>query len=79
MALAPARSRQAHGALHVEGVAVAGVGVDDERRGDPVADQRHRFHDLVHGDEADIRPPEARIGNPRAGHVERLESGPLRQ
>ena len=43
-----------HRALDIERVTVAGVGIDDEIDADAVADQRHRVHDLVHADEADI-------------------------
>jgi hypothetical protein len=67
--------QKAHGALDVERVAVAGVGVDDEMSADPVADERDRLHDFVHADEADVGPPEPRIGNAGAGDVQRLEAG----
>ena len=67
--------QEPHRALHVERVAVAGIGIDDEMGFDAIADQRHRLYDLVHADEADIRPPETGIGNARARHVQGLESG----
>ena len=47
-----------HGALDVERIAVAGVGIDDQRHPNPVADQRStRLHDFVHADEADVGRP----------------------
>ena len=67
--------QQPHGALDIERIAVAGVGIDDEMRADAVADQRDRLDHLVHADEADVGPAEPRIGDRRAGDVERLEAG----
>ena len=63
-----------HRALHIERIAVAGVGIDDEMRTDAVADQRYRLHDLAHAHQADIRASEPRIGDGGAGHVERFEA-----
>ena len=68
---------QTHGALDIERIAVAGVGVDDEMRADAVADQRQRLDHLAHADEADVGPAEPRVGDGRAGDVERLEAGLL--
>ncbi len=62
-------------AHHIEGVAVAGVCVDDEMGVDTIADQGHRVGDLAHADETDIGPPEPRVGDGCAGDVERGESG----
>ena len=70
---------QPHGALDIERVTVAGVGVDDEMGGDAVADQRDGIGDFAHADEADVRPPEPRIGDGRAGNIERLETGAVRR
>ena len=69
---------QLHRALHVERIAEAGVDVDDQgsrRRGRGSAP---RFGDLADGDEPDIGPAEARIGDGGAGDVERLEAGRAR-
>ena len=65
----------ADGAMDVQRVAVAGVGVDDQVRGHAVADQRQRLGHLGHGDEPDVRPAEPRVGDGGAGDVERLEAG----
>ena len=70
---------QPHGALDVERVAVAGVGVDDQMGVDAVADQRDGVDDLAHGDEADVGAAEPRVGDRRAGDIERLEARPARR
>ena len=75
IAPAPARSRTAHRALNVQRIAVAGVGVDDQRRRDAVADQSQRIRHFRQGHEADIGTSEPRVGDARAGDVERLEAG----
>ncbi len=64
---------QLHRPLHVERVAVAGVGVDDDGRGDPLAHQAEGLGHFGHGDEADVGPAEARVGDGRAGEIQRLE------
>ena len=69
---------QAHGALDIERIAVAGVGVDHEMRAHAVADQRDGLDHLVHADQADVGAAEPRIGDGRAGDIERLEAGLLR-
>src|SRR5690242_2133888 len=61
----------AHGARHVERVAITGVGVDDEVGGYAVADHADRMRHLVHADEADIRPTQSRIGNGGPGYIQR--------
>ena len=66
----------AHRAHHVERVAVAGVGIDDQMRADAVADQRQRLGHLGHGDEADVGPAELGVGDRRAGDIERREARP---
>ena len=73
MALAPDALEAANRARHVECVAVAGVGVDDQMGVDPIADQRERIGNLAHADEADIRPAEPGIGDGGAGDIERAE------
>ena len=61
-------------ARHVECVAVAGVGVDDEMGVDPIADQRERIGNLAHADQTDIRPAEPGIGDGGAGDIQRGET-----
>ena len=68
---------QAHGALDIERIAIAGVGIDDEMGAHAVADQRDRFDHLVHAHQADVRAAEPRIGDAGAGDIKRLEAGPL--
>ena len=69
--------QKAHGALHIERIAVAGVGVDNEMCADAVADQRDGLHHLAHPDQADIGTAEPRIGDAGAGDVERFEARAL--
>ena len=66
---------QAHRALDIERIAVAGVGIDNEMGRDAVADQRDCIDHLGHADQADVGPAEPRIGDGRAGDIERLETG----
>ena len=75
----PCPLEQPHRPLHVERVAVAGVGIDDQRAVDAVAHQRDRFGNLGRGDEPDIGPPEPAIGDGRAGEIERVEAGCTRR
>ena len=60
---------------HVERIAVASVGVDDEMATDTIADQRDRLHDFAQADEADVGPPKPRIGSAGARNVKRVEAG----
>ncbi len=69
----------AGGALNVEGVAEAVVGVHHHRQVDAVADQRHGLGHLGRGCQADVGPAEAGVGDGGAGKVERLEPGVGRQ
>ena len=66
---------QAHGALDIERVAVAGIGIDHEMRRHAVADQADGLDHLAHADQPDVGAAEPRIGDGRAGDVERLEAG----
>jgi hypothetical protein len=66
---------QPHRARDVEGVAVAGVGIDHQRGCNPVADQRDGVRHLGHRHEADVGAAQPRVGDGRAGHVERGETG----
>ncbi len=47
----------------VQGVAVAGVGVDDQVSSNAIADQGQRVGDLAHAHKADVRPPEPGVGD----------------
>ena len=51
--------------LDVQRIAVAGVGVDDDRRRHALADMGERIGDLAHRDEADVGPAEPGIGDAR--------------
>ena len=64
-----------HRALDIERVAVACIGIDDEMRGDAVADQRDSVDHLAHADEANVGAAEPRISDGRTGNIERLEAG----
>ena len=71
----PGPLEQPHRTLDIERVAVAGVGIDDQRTVDAVAHQRDRLGDLGRGDEPDVGPPEPAIGDGRAGEIQRVEAG----
>ncbi len=62
-----------HGALGVQRVAEAVVGVDDHRQVGAVADQRHRVGHLRERGQADIGPAQPGIGDRGAGEIQRLE------
>ena len=64
----------AHGALDVQRIAIAGVGVHDQRRLDALADMGQRIGHLAHGHETDVGAPELGIGDGGARQIERLES-----
>jgi hypothetical protein len=66
----------AHGPHDVELVAVAGIGVGDDRQGDRRRDARGIRHHLRHRDDAEIGVAQGR-GGAGAGHVDRLEAGTL--
>ena len=68
---------QADGALDIEGIAVAGVGIDDQMCAHAVADQRDGFHHLAHAHQADVGPAEPGIGDAGARDVKRVEPGLL--
>ena len=68
-----------HRALHVQGVAIAVVRIDDQRRRHPVADQANGFSDLGHRYQPDVRPAKTGIGDGGARQVDRLEAGIRRQ
>src|SRR5471030_259663 len=64
----------AHGVAHVERVAEAGVGVDDQRQVHRVADARGVVGDLMQAHEALVRHAEPHVGDAGAGDVDRLEA-----
>ena len=66
---------QPHGARDIERIAVAGIGIDDQIGGNPVADRADDVGDFAHADQADVGAPEAGIGDRRAGYVKRPERG----
>ena len=66
---------QPHRARDIERIAIAGIGIDNEIGIDAIADQRDRINDFGETDQADIRPPEPRIGDGRAGNIERMKPG----
>ena len=66
---------QADGALHVEGVAISSVGVDDHWQIDALPHQADDLGHLVHRHQANIRPPEAGVGDTGAGHIDRRKAG----
>ena len=73
----PGALEQAHRARHVEGIAVAGIRIDDEMAADAIADQGNRVGHLAHRNEADVGPPEPGIGNAGSRYIDRGEPCPL--
>jgi hypothetical protein len=65
---------RAHGVPHVDRVAEAGVGIDDERQGGGIGDRPGRPREVRQGSEADIGHAEPGIGEAGAGQVDRLEA-----
>jgi hypothetical protein len=61
--------------LHVQRVAVAGVGVDDDGRLDAFAHMRERVRDFARRDKADVGSAQPRVGDRGPGEVKRLEAG----
>ena len=66
---------QPHCPLHVESVAVTGVGVDNNRRLDAFANLGERVGDFARRHKADVGAAEPGVGDCRAGEIERLEPG----
>ena len=62
-----------HGADDVERVAVAGVGVGDDRQFAGGDDPGGVVDHLAHREQADVGPPEQRRRRPEPGHVHRRE------
>ena len=67
----------AHGALHIQRIAEAGVGVDDHRQLDAVSDSREGVLHLAVGRQAHVRTTEPRVRDQCARQVQRLEAGLL--
>jgi hypothetical protein len=67
----------AHRALHVERVAEAGVGIDDDRHGHALGDARQRVLHLGEGGQAHVGAAQPGVGDRRARQVQRLEAGLL--
>ena len=68
----------AHGARHVELVAVAGVGIGDQRDADRARHDRRVVDHLAHGEQAEVGVA-TRGRSAGAGHVDGLETGLLDQ
>ncbi len=66
--------KAAHGALHIQRVAKAGVGIDDDGRGHPLSDARQRVLHLGKGGQANVGAGQARVGDGRAREVQRLKA-----
>ena len=67
----------AHGAHGVERVAKAGVGVHDDRNADALGDAGQGVGHFGGGGQADVGAAQPRVGNRRAGQVERFKAGLL--
>ena len=62
------------GAADIDGIAEAGIGVDDQRQRHGIADGGDIVGKLGHRDQADIRHAEIGIGDAGAGDIDRLEA-----
>ena len=58
----------------IDGVAKAGVGVDDQRQIDHAANGHGVLGDLAQIHEAEIRQAEMHVGQPRPGQIDSLEA-----
>src|ERR1039457_5137965 len=67
--------QQPHRALDIERIAVTGIRIDDEISIHAIADQRYGLDHFRDADQPDVRPPQPRIGDRRAGNIERAETG----
>ena len=70
----PAALEHAHRAGHIDGVAETGIGIDDQRQTDRIAHRGDMVGKLAQGDQAQIRHTQKHVGDPGAGHVDRLEA-----
>ncbi|MCY1238474.1 hypothetical protein D9M72_512150 [compost metagenome] len=66
--------QHAHRVAHVQRVAEAGVGIDDQRQVHGVADARRVVGDLVQAHEALVGQAEPHVGDARAGDVNGFEA-----
>ena len=73
----PGVDERAHGADHVQGIAVAGVGVDEDGDVHRAADVAGPLDDLGLGEEAEIGLADERGGDGVAGDEGEREAGPL--
>ncbi len=53
---------RAHGVPDIERIAEAGVGIDDDRQINDIADGGRVLHQLGQADEAQVRKPQERVG-----------------
>ena len=65
------RANRAH---DVHRVAVAGIGIDDDRKGYRIRNRRHRLADFSHGRQPDVGHAEQHIGDAGAGDVHGLKT-----
>ena len=73
----PGPLQHPHDALDVEGVAEAGVGVDDDRHVDGVHDVLDLVQHLLEGRQPEVRRGQQRVSDAGPGHIDRLEAGQL--
>ena len=67
------------GANYVEGVAVSGVGVGEQRYRQHPGDSACRIRHFGHRQQADVAPSQQRTSDPEPRHVRGMESGLLDQ
>ena len=59
--------------LHVDGIAIPGVGIDDQRQIDALPDELDYLRDLARRDEPDVGPAQPGVGDGPSGYVGGLE------
>ena len=73
----PGALKAAHRALHVQGIAKAGVAVHDHRRAHPLGDAGQRVLHLAEGGQADVGAAQPGVGDRGARQVQGLKTGLL--
>ena len=71
----PRTLEQAHGSADIERIAITVIGIDDEMRGNAVADHADDIDHLAHTHEPDVGAAKPRIGDRCAGDIERRKTG----
>ena len=71
--------QHAYRALHIQGVAEAGVSIDDDGQADALTDPSHHVGDLIEADQTNVRASQLGIGYRRARDIDGFKSRLLDQ